>query len=164
MQYTSQSLIEYIHRLGYSDREIAEAVHVARETITRIRLGKSRYYNGRRINGKLTAIVQDLMERQKPQPQKIEQTVAPDRATTFTFTEIARNIIKQQKPQVTMPVQYPPQVKQNIAHKNEPTLYQKFYCMGCDRVYPPTGLSQQEFILWAKSHPCDFKRLGKCPS
>ncbi len=148
MSYTSQTLIQFIHNQGYSDQDIADAVNASRETITRVRLGKPGY-QGLAINGALVEIV-----------RRLQQSLA--------------NQDVQQKPQVATPKQYshvvtPVQTKPQVAKVTSPekkkaaTLYEQFYCLGCDRVRPPVRLSREEFIQWARSHPCDWKKQGRCP-
>ncbi len=144
MGYTSQQFISYIHSQGYSDQEIANAVKASRETITRIRLGKPGY-SGVGINKKLEKIVRQLQQ----EPQAVEQK---PREQVVTYV--------QSHPQVRQPVAAPPQVQP----KKPTTLYEQFYCMGCDRVRPPVRLSREEFIQWARSHPCDWKKRGQCPA
>jgi hypothetical protein len=90
-------------------------------------------YNGKRINAKLEKIVRQLQA---------------------------------QGPQVVTPVWHPPQVKQAVAPEPDVTnaLFEKTHCAKCVfRGLVPFGVSKEQYLQWAKEHPCSNKQRVQCP-
>lgn len=111
---SSQQLIEFIKQRGHTDQEIADAVHCARETITRIRLGYRD--SGQIINRKLRRIAASLIQQQNQQHHAIQQPV------------------QQSSQQSTLPVTLPVQSTSQSAPQ-----YLTRFCVSCQGLIKGKG-------------------------